>query len=171
MKDYSLILETIQTAEELLRNSVQLSNVQFQKDSKNVFEQVADYLHTLLSNAGFPAIQLRAGNMNTNDIPGDIALECFLNYGYLHNGEHFKAKLFIYPTLGSTATIYINESGYAIENNGNKDAALVLCKYWQELKAKIEPAIDAYFHGAAQHLKGRMQKIERDREIFDSFEL
>lgn len=54
MKDYSLILETIQTAEELLKNSVQLSNAQFQKDSKNVFEQVAAYLHTLLSNSGFP---------------------------------------------------------------------------------------------------------------------
>lgn len=171
MKDYSLILETIQTAEELLKNSVQLSNAQFQKDSKNVFEQVAAYLHTQLSNAGFPAIQLYAGNMNTNVAPGDIRLECFLGHNYRCNGEHFNAKLFICPALGSASSIYINESGYAINNSENKDTALVLCKYWKELKAKIEPAIDAYFHGAAQHLKDRMQKIERDREIFDSFEL
>lgn len=61
MKDYSLILETIQTAEELLRNSVQLSNVQFQRDSRNVFEQVAAYLYAQFSNAGFPAIQLCVG--------------------------------------------------------------------------------------------------------------
>lgn len=100
-----------------------------------------------------------------------MTLKCFLDHSYLHNGEYFKAKLFISPSLSSTASIYINESGYVIENNENKDAALVLCKCWQELKAKIEPAIDAYFHDTAQELENRMQKIERDREIFDSFEL
>lgn len=171
MKDYGMIVAAIETAEKTLKLYNDSCQKEFNAKSDNVLDMVANYVHTILSDAHFPTFDIRFTVPYVDDsIPyGEMHLTCRKN-SYIVNREHYSALLGI-SSNDSVMRIYFNDYGYTIENNHAKNPTLMLCYHWKKLKAKIQPTIDKALEIKIQATRRELEKINTQKSIIDNFEI
>lgn len=171
MKDYTLIIDTINTAESMLKDYDNAIQKEIKTQSKDALNEVAEYLWAVLKNVEF-------ANFNVDEYhswgKGDgIPLgEMNLRSGnrYLVAGTTYKAQLFINSSAYITR-IYFNENGYIMQGETYKLTQLYLCYYWKQFKNKIEPAIDRALEARNKRIKEALSKTNMEKYIVDNFEI
>lgn len=175
MKDYRLIVDTIDTAEAMLKDYTKQAEQEIKTKGSDVFEQVAEYLWQVLRNANFPRIDLyenRHWGVQGDGLPfGSMQLNSYSCNNYKVMGKYYNAQLFICCGGENVTKIYFNENEYFIEGQNNKDTLIYLCYKWKALKRQIEPAVIKYFEKRNKQVKAKVDEINMKKHLVDSFEI
>ena len=172
MKDYTLIIDTINTAEVMLKDYDNAIQKEIKTQSKDALNEVAEYLWAVLKNvefANFNVVECHSWGKAGDGIPlGEMNL--YSGSRYLVSGATYKAQLFINSSTYITR-IYFNEDGYIIQGESYKPTQLYLCYYWKQFKNKIEPAIDRTLEARNKRIKEALSKTNMEKYIVDKFEI
>ncbi len=172
MKDYTLIIDTINTAEVMLKDYDNTIQKEIKTQSKDALNKVAEYLWAVLKNvefANFNVDEYHSWGKAGDGIPlGEMNLRS--GNRYLIAGTTYKAQLFINSSAYITR-IYFNENGYIIQGENYKPTQLYLCYYWKQFKNKIEPAIDRTLEARNKRIKEALSKTNMEKYIVDNFEI
>ena len=172
MKDYTLIIDTINTAEAMLKDYDNAIQKEIKTQSKDALNEVAEYLWAVLKNvefANFNVVECHSWGKAGDGIPlGEMHL--LSGSRYLVSGATYKAQLFINSSTYITR-IYFNEDGYIIQGESYKPTQLYLCYYWKQFKNKIEPAIDRTLEARNKRIKEALSKTNMEKYIVDNFEI
>ena len=172
MKDYTLIIDTINTAEVMLKDYDNAIQKEIKTQSKDALNKVAEYLWAVLKNvefANFNVVECHSWGKAGDGIPlGEMHL--LSGSRYLVSGATYKAQLFINSSTYITR-IYFNEDGYIIQGESYKPTQLYLCYYWKQFKNKIEPAIDKTLEARNKRIKEALSKTNMEKYIVDNFEI
>ena len=172
MKDYTLIIDTINTAEVMLKDYDNAIQKEIKTQSKDALNEVAEYLWAVLKNvefANFNVVECHSWGKAGDGIPlGEMHL--LSGSRYLVSGATYKAQLFINSSTYITR-IYFNEDGYIIQGESYKPTQLYLCYYWKQFKNKIEPAIDRTLEARNKRIKEALSKTNMEKYIVDNFEI
>lgn len=172
MKDYTLIIDTINTAEVMLKDYDNAIQKEIKTQSKDALNEVAEYLWAVLKNvefANFNVVECQSWGKAGDGIPlGQMNLHS--GSRYLVAGATYKAQLSISSSAYITR-IYFNENGYIIQGENYKPTQLYLCYYWKQFKNKIDPAIDRTLEARNKRIKEALSKINMEKYIVDNFEI
>lgn len=172
MKDYTLIIDTINTAEAMLKDYDNAIQKEIKTRSKDALDEVAEYLWAVLRDvefANFDIVEHHSWVKAGDGIPlGEMNLHS--GSRYLVAGTTYKAQLFISSSAYITR-IYFNENNYIIQGGNYKPTQLYLCYYWKQFKNKIEPAIDRALEARNKRIKEALSKTNMEKYIVDNFEI
>ena len=172
MKDYTLIIDTINIAAAKLKDYDNAIQKEIKTQSKDRLNEVAEYLWAVLKNvefANFNVVECHSWGRAGDGIPlGEMNLHS--GSRYLVAGATYKAQLFISSSAYITR-IYFNENSYIIQGENCKPTQLYLCYYWKQFKNKIEPAIDMTLEARNKRIKEALSKTNMEKYIVDKFEI
>lgn len=171
MKDYTMINEAINVAEDLLKTAVKNYNNYICNTEFDVKIQIFDYIYNQLKKAAFPNnINIRIEHSGTGFVCYDVY---FKSGDYGDNGQCFQYQLFIRDWKGKVSRIFFNKKDYYESESQPivETTLLALIQAWEELKQNLIPAIEKSYQQRLDAIKNEANKIKQKEEILKSFTL
>lgn len=156
MKDYSMVIDAIDTADKALQQCKEVSTTAYV--GNDMLEQIATYLWQVAENAGFPCTSARAS--------------------YHFTQVFFRERLVSVKvqTAGMRSTMGVfdivdGEIKMHSDAPFGEETMIELAMRWSELKKDVDERIETHMKLRLAKIKNELFEIKKNNEILTSFKL